>query len=122
MRVLGPKPLPKRKRPGMYQRIRTTFVAHMRKDRLIGVDMFPVQQFLHSMMPEELRDVDEVTMRINLQTGEMDVSQIPATCRHTDMLELMAAIDRVAEIYPGQMLLENAEVTSVAGNEVKIRV
>jgi hypothetical protein len=136
-KVKGPKPAPGRKVPGMDHKIhydfdivfdptqKTTYTdvkgVTIETQLVVDVDMIPKNKYERGLVPENLEDLQEMTLRINQKTGGIEIIQIPPKVRDLRIAAIMLAIDKLETIETGQEIA-GCEVTGVSGNQVVINV
>jgi len=122
-KVEGPNPRPGRPHPGMDMRTeRIHFIYHNREtNRAESLDFMPNHSgYRGGLIPEHLKDIDTVEIKIDQRDGSLEVLSYPPKVAERVILAIFTAIDNAEEIKPGDLLAGRYHVNVVAGNKIEV--
>lgn len=107
----------KRPHTGLKKQTATSYLlAEDKEGTVVGIDVIPVQEVLHSMSRDDLKDMDRITVEISA-LGEINLLERPQDVSDKMIISLFKEIDKVAELRTGQEY-GRFSVSSLDGNRV----
>lgn len=120
-RVIGPRSTPGRRVPGMDNLIHDDFYIIMKKDRVVGIDVLPKNRFEKGMVPEDMKEIEHLTIQVDLRTGDFTIKKLPPKVQSRRIRSILDALDKVEVVEPGQLFAE-CEVVTASGNIIVLDV
>lgn len=107
----------KRPHTGLKKQTNTQYLLTEDKQGVIvGIDVIPTQDIMHSMQRMDLEGVERILVEIS-PGGEIQLMQRPQDVGDRTVISLFKEIDKVAQLETGQSY-GNFEVMSIDGNKV----
>jgi len=89
-------------------------------NKVVGVDVMPKVLTNRFGKLADQDTIEFVSMRINQDTGDIDIKSVPPKVGAKDLIRIINSLDNEELITTGQRLAGRYEVMSVSGNSVEI--
>lgn len=107
----------KRPHTGLKKQTNTQYLLTEDKQGVVvGIDVIPTQDIMHSMQREDLEGVERILVEVS-PGGEIQLLQRPQDVGDRTIISLIKEIDKVGRLETGQSY-GNFEVVSIDGNKV----
>lgn len=109
-------------RNGLDARLHNNFVMYENAEgEIYDVDILPKQYYAtKAMIPERLRDKEDILIKVNPRLGSLDVSQVPAGVTKAKLASLVNTLNKLETIQSGDTLAGGFEVLYVSGTTLSI--
>ena len=125
-RIDGPK-----NKAGLDMAIDKDYVIHVTQESckvsasdvklVTNVHAYPKVAYARGLVPEKSKGVTALEIRV-LANGDIDVEVVPPKVTYHIVQKVLAELDSLSEVSAGDILLDEYEVTSVAGNRISIEL
>ena len=89
------------------------------KKQVVGVHTLPKNSYLRGMYPAEMEGRKSMKLTL-MSTGEIDVDELPPKMSKQLITTILAGVDALTELKPGDMINGVHRVVSASGNQLVI--
>ena len=118
-------PTPGRRLRGLEMRKDRSFIIYYDRigghETVVSFSEYPNHIYSRATgFPENAENIEAVLLTVDPSTGSIRVDEIPTIANTASVLRVIRAVDGVGQLYPGQILGNEMEVTEVVGNKVRV--